>query len=355
MIHNTLAVYRVPFFVELGKLCDLTVMFYDLDANHKIYNDKDRTQELVQQGIKVYTSVEKEVLKQAYRGVFDFILLPAMDDFNALKINYKFLIHHKTPIGIWWGKWIGKQAPIFSKRYLKDLIQKLSAYPVLRLVDRCFAYGSKAKEYIMSCGVPESRISVFINSTQVMQSPETIDLREKYNIGSDKKIILYLGRLIKRKGVQLLIDAFNELESSDFQLLLCGVGADLEELKRANHNSSITFAGYIAPDIRSEYYKQSNFFVLPSYFDNGVAEPWGLTVNEALQFHIPVLATTAVGAAFDLIENGKNGIIVQENDISALVRGIRETSKLSSRNISECLYTPATTAKTVYEGMQGLK
>jgi glycosyltransferase involved in cell wall biosynthesis len=52
-------------------------------------------------------------------------------------------------------------------------------------------------------------------------------------------------------------------------------------------------------------------------------EPWGLVLNEAMQFGLPIIASEAVGATYDLAENGENGFIVPEKDESALCGSLR--------------------------------
>jgi glycosyltransferase involved in cell wall biosynthesis len=57
-----------------------------------------------------------------------------------------------------------------------------------------------------------------------------------------------------------------------------------------------------------------NVFVLPSIWQPDYCEAWALTLNEAMQFRKPVIATDAVGAASDLIEDGVNGFVVKNAD-----------------------------------------
>jgi glycosyltransferase involved in cell wall biosynthesis len=61
------------------------------------------------------------------------------------------------------------------------------------------------------------------------------------------------------------------------------------------------------------YYSMADVFVLPSSF-----EPWGLVVNEALCFGLPVIASDKVGACGDLVQNGVNGFVYPAGDITAL-------------------------------------
>ena len=72
-----------------------------------------------------------------------------------------------------------------------------------------------------------------------------------------------------------------------------------------------------------KYYKISNLCVIPSITCE-MGDRWVFVVNEAMSFGKPVIATNAVGAAFDMIENGKNGFIVPEKDSKALYKSIKK-------------------------------
>ncbi|GHN57713.1 hypothetical protein ME804_17530 [Lactobacillus delbrueckii] len=115
-------------------------------------------------------------------------------------------------------------------------------------------------------------------------------------------------------------------------MLIAGTG-DAEESLKAQSNSigNIHFVGKIQPIQRRDYFEQSDVFVLPSVIEGGVIEAWGLTVNEALECGTPVIATDAVGAAYDLL-NGRNGIMIKQADAKALREGIvKVLSKLPDR------------------------
>ena len=140
-------------------------------------------------------------------------------------------------------------------------------------------------------------------------------------------------------------------ELKDTYLIVCGNGEYEEECKKLAEeykNERIIFTGKIDSTIRSLYYSQSNVFVLPSYSEEGVIEAWGLTVNEAMEYGLPVVATSAVGAAYDLIENGYNGYIVEENNINALEEGILKVIKNDNNNLFEANCKATATKYSVY-------
>ena len=107
---------------------------------------------------------------------------------------------------------------------------------------------------------------------------------------------------------------------------------DTEQCKLQAKDSPVIFTGKIQPMERRAFYQQSDIFVLPSYCMNGICEAWGLTVNEAIECGTPVIATTAVGAAYDILANGSvAGIMIEENNKNALETAIES---VLSKNIT---------------------
>jgi glycosyltransferase involved in cell wall biosynthesis len=133
-------------------------------------------------------------------------------------------------------------------------------------------------------------------------------------------LLLYVGRLVRFKRVDVLIEALRRLSTkrSDIGLVVVGDGPEREQLKRlAQGMPHVYFAGFQDQSDLPKYYGVADVFVLPSQ-----CEPWGLVVNEAMASGLPVIATRKVGAARDLIVEGENGYLVPENDPAALASAI---------------------------------
>ncbi len=133
-------------------------------------------------------------------------------------------------------------------------------------------------------------------------------------------LLLYVGRLVGLKRVDVLIEALRRLSTkrSDIGLVIVGDGPERERLERlAQGMPNVYFAGFQDQSDLPKYYAVADIFVLPSEY-----EPWGLVVNEAMASGLPVIATGKVGAARDLIVGGENGYLVPENDPVALASAI---------------------------------
>jgi glycosyltransferase involved in cell wall biosynthesis len=142
-----------------------------------------------------------------------------------------------------------------------------------------------------------------------------------------KKIVLYLGRLLERKGPDYLLRAFAHYRRQfpNTLLVIAGEGPFLQSLFRYVHKLALKDVLLTAESAdaaaKSFLFQVCDVFVVPSIYYQSI-ETWGLVLNEAMYFGKPVVATEAVGAAFDLIQQGLNGFIVPERDEKALADAI---------------------------------
>jgi glycosyltransferase involved in cell wall biosynthesis len=130
-------------------------------------------------------------------------------------------------------------------------------------------------------------------------------------------VFLFCGQMIARKGVDLLLEAFQELGSTA-RLLLVGREAELPQLLAplpAEVRERITYAGFQAPEDLPRYFAQADIFVLPSRYDG-----WGVVVNQALGAGLPIICSDMVGAGRDLVEEESNGLHFPAGDSTALTQ-----------------------------------
>lgn len=209
------------------------------------------------------------------------------------------------------------------ERKIKNLILRMIPGMIYRQVDVIFSTGKKNREYFVSNGINENKV-VWIPDVSETQNCEEINIREKYNIPNSSKLILYLGRMMKQKGVEVLIEAFSSLDSETKEnsyLLIAGDGENLENCKQLAERlkiKNIQFVGKVNPSIRGNYFKQCDVFVYPVIYYRGRVDVWGLTLNEAIQYGKVIIATEAVGSSYELIENGVNGFRIEAGNIEAM-------------------------------------
>lgn len=334
-IHNTIAHYRIPLFCGLNNKLSIDFLFTRENLSKQIYgNDldykkiKDINYSFLPSGIKRYKKIKEMVGSEKYNK----IIIPPIDTFkdyiDCMLIS--FISKKKNKKLFYFGeKW---EAPISKqpkKKYLKNRLQALAMKSILKNIDMCIVSGSKSQEYFINLGIKKENIKVAIDASEVEKNDNCLDIRSKKSLNSETKLILYYGRIIKRKGLDKLIKAYKEIyyKHKNVALIICGDGKEFKEecinLTKELKVKNVFFEGYIDPKNRYDYFSQSDVFVLPSYFYNGISEAWGLTVNESIQCMTPVIATEAVGAAYDLL-NGMNGIMILENNIQELKDALEE-------------------------------
>ena len=198
--------------------------------------------------------------------------------------------------------------------------------------------GSKAKEFYLSIN-PQLKNKLFIApnvsilpQNQVIHAQADL-LRKSLNLDG-KKVLLYCGRLIKVKGFEYLLDTFSKLQQHNDDLVLLVIGGlygsgckySPEEIKSMYHiygGEKVLFTGTIMNPKKAAYFLLADVVVVPSIFMTEEYEVWGFAVNESMSVGKPVIATEAVGAAYDLIHDGVNGYIVPDKDSEALFQAIK--------------------------------
>lgn len=353
-IHNSLPEYRVAFFRELSKLVELDVVVTEQRLAYEVYGLKVALPKDVR---IVYADRQKKVNEALVAKKYDLVVLPPIDNFYQMQCAFMVLSvcsKRRIKTVYWTEKWEQERRLQPVKKRLKNWLQGKAIQYFAHRVDRCVAAGCKSKLYYIGLGIPAEKISVAVDSSTSIPCSSVADIRSQYRIPDGGKVILFLGRLVKRKGCEILMEAFRQIasECGDAYLLICGDGEEKERLAAcAAGNERIVFVGKVEPDKRAAYYRQADVFVLPSFSFGGVIEAWGLTVNEALEQGTPVVTTSAVGAAYDLAD-GKCCLMVEENDAHALANGIlsvlskggmaeecmKHYEAYSVRNMAECFY-----------------
>ncbi len=133
--------------------------------------------------------------------------------------------------------------------------------------------------------------------------------------GDGPVVFLFCGQMIARKGLDHLLAAFAQLGETA-RLLLVGREAELPALLAplpAGVKARIEYAGFQPPEELPRFFAQADVFVLPSRYDG-----WGVVVNQALGAGLAIICSDQVGAGYDLVEEGVNGLKFPANDAGAL-------------------------------------
>ena len=152
--------------------------------------------------------------------------------------------------------------------------------------------------------------------------------KQELGIPENHAVILFAGKFSWKKRPLDLLSAFVQAKLPQVSLLFVGSGELEDRLKtQAQNYPNIYFAPFQNQSLMPRTYSIANLFVLPSY---GSGETWGLAINEAMCMSRPVLSSTHVGCAQDLVHPGTNGLVFPAGDVSALTASLQEA--FSDRN-----------------------
>lgn len=203
---------------------------------------------------------------------------------------------------------------------------------VLKKVDAIIASGEKSQNFYKQILEKEVKIYNIRNYVVPYQKRDSTKLLKKLaekdsNI-INKKIVLYLSRIVRIKGLDYLIKAFKILENklNNVYLLIVGSGDFEKHCKKLANDlniKNIMFTGYTSNEQEIElYYNLSDVFVLPSIFYKNSGEAIGYVVCESMGVGKPVIVTNAVGATPEYIQNNINGFVVKEKNIEELYEAL---------------------------------
>lgn len=159
--------------------------------------------------------------------------------------------------------------------------------------------------------------------------------RDKYNLNG-KRVIYFIGRLVDRKGVDLLIKAFNRMENSDdsLRLVIVGDGQDRKELealtKKLNLQNSVIFTGFITGNERYALLKLADVCAIPSINVGDQSEGLPVVFMEAATFNKAIVLSDATGA-HEVAEDSKNAFIVKAGSVDELVHGLDKALSISRK------------------------
>ena len=242
----------------------------------------------------------------------------------------------------------------------KLVIKKLIFKPLFRHMSAFLYIGEENRKFYKYYGVPDEKlffVPYAVDNERFMKmakelKPKRSELRKKLlNIADDRPIILFLGKLIEKKRPMDLLKAFEILHTKynilNTDLVFVGDGAlrpNLEMYVKERDLKGVHFAGFKNQTEIPEYYAMADVFVLPS----GPGETWGLVVNEAMCFGLPVIVSDMVGCGPDLVRNGKNGFIFPLGDVGKLAGFLYQAISSGQNNKSFEIISPVIVGKYSY-------
>lgn len=168
---------------------------------------------------------------------------------------------------------------------------------------------------------------------------------------SSQRVILFLGRLVEKKGVQYLLPAYAAARADlgDSLLVIAGDGPMLEQLKRQaaelGIGDSVLFKGFVSGADKDRLLQQADIYVVPSIIAvDGDAEGLPVSLMEGLAYGKLCIATAESGAD-DILTNGKDGFLIPQRDIKALSTALLQVAQLDPENREETQAAALQTAR----------
>lgn len=349
---NITSPYRIEFFNELSKYCDLTVTFERKTA-------KDRKKEWTQfkninfkkidlRGIKIgnETSFCPEIIKYLKKNKFDIIIVGGYSTPTGMLL-IKYLKKNKIPF-------ILNCDGGMKKDTERKILLKIKKY-FISSATYWLSTGNITDEYLEYYGAKKEKIYRY-NFTSVKNEQILKDISQKEkNIFKEqlglksRYIVISVGTYIYRKGFDILIKSAKYIDK-DIEVIIVGDKPTKEYLELIDkyNITNVRFIDFMSKEILEKYYKASDIFVLPTREDI-----WGLVINEAMAKGLPIITTDKCVAGMELVKDKENGYIVPVEDykaiaekINLIINNVQLRKKMSKQNIEKIkLYTIENMAK----------
>lgn len=313
---NTPSSYRVDFFNELGKKCELTVLF---ETQH----DKSRDKKWSSHNYKNFKAV---FLKGIKKGEADAICLDVIKYINS---SYDAIIigaYHTPTARIAIEYMRIKHIPfiissdggfIKSENQFKYLIKK----HYIGSASAWLSTGNATTEYLCHYGADKNKVWQYpftsVLEKDVLAEPIRAEDKQKLRaeLGiKEEKIFISVGQFIHRKGFDILINAAKDMERSYGFYIIGGTPTpDYLKLIEENNLSNVHFLSFMDKKSLGKYYMAADIFVLPTREDI-----WGLVVNEAMCYGLPVITTDRCVAGLEMVEKNQNGLIILVDSVKEL-------------------------------------
>jgi glycosyltransferase involved in cell wall biosynthesis len=199
-------------------------------------------------------------------------------------------------------------------------------------VDKCLNTGKQSRLFFNFYGVHDERQiytphavdNNYFRRSALGNYGQVLAFKQRLGIPKEKKVILFAGKYIPKKRPIDLLQAFIDLKSDNYYLVLVGEGElrpEMEQLIQSHDLKNVLLTGFINQSEIPSYYSIADVFVMCS----GAGETWGLAVNEAMNFAKPIIISDTCGCSVDLVKHGENGFIFKEGNKEQLAAYLQKT------------------------------
>jgi len=324
---NVPSPYRVDFFNELGKQCELTVLFEKKTSDER---DKSWLNYSFQtfkgiflrgKSINTDSAICPEVVSYVKGKTYDHVVVTNYYSPTGIIAVFYMRAHHIP----YWIEGDGGFAKIGNgiKSRMKTFMISGSK--------GCFSTSKAHDEYYLAYGATKENIHRYpftsikkddlINASALVADGKLV-IREKLGM-TEKRIILSVGRFTYDRGYGKGFDILMKVAESlrdDYGFYIVGDQPTQEfiEWKEKENLNNVNYISYISKEELSYYYAASDGFVLLTRGD-----AWGLVINEAMVYGLPIITTPYCIAGTELVEDYVNGFLVDLDDVHNIVEKVK--------------------------------
>ena len=307
LITNIPAPYRVDLFYYM-QTHQQTHEFFVIYTNR---NEDNRQWTIDERKLLQSTILESKIIKRKGEGDVHYLHIPQHLTREITRINPDVVIaweYNPSALkALLWCKRHGRKfihltdGTLHSERNI-GRVQKLMRHIIIRHADACIASSTKAKEKLLQWGAPERKIFISLLTVDISRF-RYAEKRE------NQHMLLFVGRIIPLKGLDLLLRALPKLHQP-FELLIVGDGEERESLSELHKQLGLRntfFLGNQKQDELRRLYNAADVFVMPSR-----REPFGLVALEAMACGLPVVGSNEGGLPEFI--NSQVGTLVSPED-----------------------------------------
>ena len=322
LVTNYLPPYRIPLYRLLYERYGVEVYCFGGEPHYVPDSLRDLDRQLAEAPFPAHRLAHERDARSLARE--NDAVIAAIAGRVALPAAYRGARREKTPFILWASLW----------RHPLTLPHTFSLYLMRRIYRRADAvvtYGAHISRYVArnrrgdhGIFVAPQAVEPEIFAREVSEEEKSAwraGINAKAGRRAETPIVLFVGRLVRDKGVEVLLRAWRTLGRSDVTLCLVGDGPLAERAAAAG--GGVVLAGRMERERLPVAYAAASMVVVPSISTRRFLEPWGLVCNEAMYQGTPVIASAAVGAVPGaLIVHSVTGMVVRGGDDAELAAAI---------------------------------
>ena len=325
--------YRLSFFEELGKQCELTVLFERASSKNRKGNWNDFS----------FRGYDAKILPGITIGGYDRLCL-GVGKYLTKKYDHIVISNPTSPTGI-------LAAALLRLKGIPYIVESDGAFPtgrtgglrqwlkrfVMKPAQYCFSTAKMHDAYYAECGVTGAQLRRYPFTSlakenilhDIPSEEEKQQLRTALAL-PEGKLVLSVGRFTHENGYGKGFDVLMQIGEQNPEITICIVGDEPTEeflrWKQQKNLENVHFVGFKQKEELGKYYRCADAFALATRGDT-----WGLVINEAMAYGLPVITTDRCVAGLELVADGENGYIVPVGDAGQTAHRIQEVLNDSER------------------------